>query len=135
MARATALYNGLMRTFASFSTAFLSTILATRSLFHYSSMAAAMTPDRPGVAAFMSALQPELVSRGITDPQAQDRVIAGILTRTTSQQALVLAFDDVFLLLTAFSAVAVLLALFLRDPLVEGQTSSAGALRPARAAS
>ena len=135
MARATALYNGLMRTFASFSTAFLSTILATRSLFHYSAMAAAMTPDRPGVAAFVNALQPELVSRGITDPQAQDRVIAGILTRTTSQQALVLAFDDVFLLLTAFSAVAVLLALFLRDPLVEGQTSTAPELRPVRAAS
>ena len=44
LARATALYNGLLRIFASFATAFLSTMLAARSLFHYSALASAITP-------------------------------------------------------------------------------------------
>jgi EmrB/QacA subfamily drug resistance transporter len=134
MARATALYNGLVRTFASFSTAFLSTVLATRSQFHYSALAAAITPDRPGVVALTAALQPLLVARGITDPQAQERAIAGVIASTTTQNALALAFNDVFLLLTAFSAVACLLALFLHDPVLDAQARAAPAPRPAPAA-
>jgi EmrB/QacA subfamily drug resistance transporter len=133
-ARATALYNGLLRTFASFSTAFLSTVLATRSQFHYSALAAAITPDRPGVVALTAALQPLLVARGITDPQAQQQAIAGIIASATSQNALALAFNDVFLMLTAFSAVACLLALFLRDPVLDAQAAAAAPARPAPAA-
>jgi EmrB/QacA subfamily drug resistance transporter len=133
MGRATALYNGLLRVFASFSTAFLSTVLATRSQFHYSAMAAAMTPDRPGVVALSAALQPLLVARGITDPQAQEQAIAGVIASATSQNALALAFNDVFLMLTAFSAVACLLAVFLRDPVLDAQAAAAAPARPAQA--
>src|SRR5207248_4499078 len=111
---------------------FLSTVLATRSQFHYSAMAAAMTPDRPGVVALTAALQPLLVARGITEPQAQERAIVGIIASATSQNALALAFNDVFLMLTAFSAVACLLAVFLHDPVLDTQAPAA-APRPARA--
>ncbi len=133
MARATALYNGLMRVFASFSTAFLSTVLATRTLFHYNTMAAATTPDRPGVLALMDALQPELVLRGIRETAAQERVVAQVISDYATRQAVTLAFDDVFLLLTAFAGVALVLALFLHDPALEGQPARAAPVARAAA--
>jgi EmrB/QacA subfamily drug resistance transporter len=134
MARATALYNGLMRTFASFSTALLSTLLATRTMFHYNTMAAAITPDRPAVVALLNALQADLAVRGITERVAQERVIAGIISEAATRQAVALGFNDVFLLLTALAAVAFALALCLRDPVLERERRLARGARPAPAA-
>jgi hypothetical protein len=111
----------------------LSTVLAARSLFHYSGLASAMTPDRPGIVSLTSDLRLHLASVGITDPQAQERVLLRVLADATSQNALVLAFDDVFLLLAASSAVALLLALFLKDPVLEPRARGATSPRPARA--
>jgi DHA2 family multidrug resistance protein len=131
LARATALYNGLLRIFGSFSTAFLSTMLAARSLFHYSALAGAITPDRPAVQDLTAALQPGLVALGITTAEAQQRAVAQVISKTLTTQSLVLAFNDVFLLLTAFSAVALVLTLFLRDPVVEAHTAAARQPAPA----
>jgi DHA2 family multidrug resistance protein len=133
LARATALYNGLLRIFASFATAFLSTVLAARSLFHYSALAGAITPDRPAVLDLTAALQPALVAMGITAAEAQQRAVAAVIARTLTTQSLVLGFNDVFLMLTAFSAVALVLTLFLRDPVVEAQAAAARQPAPAAA--
>jgi MFS family permease len=134
MARGMALYNSLMRTFGSFSTAFLSTLLASRTLFHYSTMASAMTPDRPAVVTLTAALEPGLVALGIADPQAQERAILRIIASAAERQALVLGFDDVYLLLTALSTIALVLALFLKDPLLEAQAAERRQPAPAPAA-
>lgn len=123
LARATALYNGLLRTFGSFCTAFLSTMLATRATFHYNALAATITPDAPAVRELAATLQPQLLSLGITAAEAQDRAVAAVVSRTLTQHSLVMGFNDVFLLLTLFSAVALVGALFLRDPVVEAQVT------------
>ncbi|HEY7062247.1 MAG TPA: DHA2 family efflux MFS transporter permease subunit [Chloroflexota bacterium] len=134
MARATALYNGLLRIFASFATAFLSTVLAARTLFHYSALTGALTPDRPAFIDLANALRPGLVALGIASADAQDKAIAAIVAKQVAQQSLVLAFNDVFLLLTVVSTVALLLTLFLRDPMVEAQAATARQPAPAPAA-
>jgi hypothetical protein len=55
------------------------------------------------VVALSAALQPLLVAR-IADPQAQQRAIAGIIAAPRARTQ-AMAFNDVFLMLTAFSAV------------------------------
>lgn len=123
MARATALSNGLMRIFGSFSTAFLSTVLHARSVFHYQVLAATATSDRPSVQALSTVLQPELMAAGITSPDAQQRILTGLVNNYTTQSGLIMAFDDAFLLLTVVSLIALPLALFLRDPVLEATGS------------
>ena len=71
MARATALSNSFMRVFGTFSSAFLTTVLHERTLFHYSTVASALTPGGPAVTELLSALQPDLIARGITSLDAQ----------------------------------------------------------------
>ncbi|MBI2885905.1 MAG: DHA2 family efflux MFS transporter permease subunit [Chloroflexi bacterium] len=119
MARATALSSSLMRVFSSFSTAFISTVLHGRSVFHYRTVAATLSPNRPAVLALTSRLVPQLVARGITSAPAQQRATTRVLSAYASQTAMVMAFNDTFLILTLFSVAAALLALFISDPAVE----------------
>ena len=107
MPRATALNNGFMRIYATFSTAFLATVLHSRSVFHYGHLSAAMTRNRPAVATVMA--------RASLANGAQALLPVRVLTREVQRQSLMSAFSDTFLLLTVFSVFGLALALFLKD--------------------
>ncbi len=117
IARATALSNGLMRIYGSFSTAFLATILNDRAVFHYAAMASTLTPDRPAVAGFLDQLQPELIARGLLTEAAQQRFIGSLLAAETHRQALGMAFTDTLMVMTAFGVAGFALIFFINDPL------------------
>ena len=102
MPRATALNNGFMRIYATFSTAFLATVLHSRSVFHYGHLSPAMTLNRPPVAMVMARLN---------TAYSAPRVLAAAVQR----QSLMSAFSDTFLLLAVFSLFGLALALFLKD--------------------
>jgi len=128
MPRATALNNGFMRIYATFSTAFLATILHGRSVFHYTHLAASMTPSRPAVAVVMARLQAAHGSQGLLPVRpggsawaTPDPRTAAVLSRAASHQAFILAFNDTFVVLTLFSLAAMVLGLFLKDAALTGR--------------
>jgi DHA2 family multidrug resistance protein len=116
MPRATALSNGLMRIYGSFSTAFLATVLHTRSMFHYNMMAATLTPQRAPVALVQARVQDRLMAQNITSVKAQERATASVLAGVTTRNSLMMGFNDTFLLLTLFSLLGLAMAFFLNDP-------------------
>ncbi|MEK7215299.1 MAG: DHA2 family efflux MFS transporter permease subunit [Chloroflexota bacterium] len=106
IARAPALYNGLQRLFSSFSTAFLATILNSRTIFHYNVIATAMTPDRPAVQELAARVRMALALNGPPSRADQARVTAAMVRLSVRQSAAVMAFNDAFLTLTGACAVA-----------------------------
>jgi len=126
MARAPALYNGLQRLFSSFSTALLATILNTRTIFHYNTIAAAMAADRPGVRDLAARVHAAAAAQGPLTQAQQARLTGSTLRSVVLESASVMAFNDAFLVLTGVCAVAVCLALLLDDPLLRAAKQGGG---------
>jgi len=131
IARATALTNGMMRVFGSFSTAFLATVLNSRATFHYAQIAQTLSPDRAPVASFLDGLQPLFVEHGIVTAAAQQKAAAGILSGMVNRQALGMAFVDTVMVMTLFGFAGLALAFFVHDPGFHDGPRRAGAGRRA----
>ncbi len=129
IARATALSNGMMRVYGSFSTAFLATVLNSRATFHYAQIAQTLSPDRAPVAGFLDTLQPLFIERGIVTAVAQQKAAAGILSGMVNKQALGMAFTDTVMVMTLFGFVGLALAFFVHDPGFHEGPRRAGARR------
>jgi EmrB/QacA subfamily drug resistance transporter len=133
IARATALSNGLMRIFGSFSTAFLATVLNSRTTLHYAQMAATLSLERLPVGAFVDQMRGELALRGVVTQAAQDRVITGMLSSEVNRQALGMAFSDTLMVMTLFGIAGFALAFFVHDPGFHEGPATAAARRGAHA--
>lgn len=135
MGRATGLSHALMRLFGSFSTAFLATVLHARSFHHYTNLASGIAANRPAVAAVQQTLAADMIARGIMSTEAHRRALATVMSRTVSRNALGMAFNDTFLLLTLTGLIGVAASLFLRDKLLERERPLAEEAARAPAAS
>lgn len=117
IARATALSNGLMRIYGSFSTAFLATVLNDRFVFHHAAIASNLTPDRPAVAAFLDQVRPQLAAQGLLTEAVQQRFIGTLLAGEVHRQAMGMAFTDTLMVMTVFGIAGFALIAFINDPL------------------
>lgn len=115
LARASAMTQVLRQLFPAFGTAAVVTILQSRNVFHFSTLAQTVTPDSLAAVQVMSRLKEAAGQFGASDVltnQAAVQILDGLVQR----QAAVKAFNDVFLVIAVLALVALIPAVFLRRP-------------------
>lgn len=124
--RATALSNSLMRVFGSFSTSFIATVLNARSRYHLHLLSASLSPTRPAFLTLVGRMQPMLTSQGRASFGLQQRAAAWLASGFVTRSSLIMAFNDVFLMLTLFALLALVFAYFISDPTLDEGSEGAG---------
>ena len=133
MARASALTNVLRQVLPAFGIAYFVVLLQTRQAFHFSNMAQMITPDSLAVMQVISRIKEAAGQLGAPDVVTSQAALQ-LLDGLVQQQAMVKAFNDVFLVATFLALFAVPLAIFLRKPKPEVEAQSIGAVAVAESA-
>ncbi len=109
---ASGLYNLTRNLGGAVGLAIINTVLSDRGDLHYARLSEALSWDNPEALRQLDMMQRNLAAQGITDPAAALSQMAGRVT----QQATVMSFVDVFLLITVLFAGLGLLAVVMRKP-------------------
>jgi DHA2 family multidrug resistance protein len=112
--QASALINAARNTGGSVGVSIASNVLAHREQWHQSRLVEHITPSDPSFNEAMRGMQNFFMQQGASSADAKSRAMA-LIGQQVTQQASYLAYIDVFLVLAVISALAVPLALILRN--------------------
>ena len=126
VARASALTTVLRQMVPAFGIAFFVTLLQTRQAFHFSNLAQTVTPDSLSVMQVISRLKESAGQLGASDVVTSQAAIQ-VLDGMVQQQAMVNAFNDVFLITALLALFAAPVAIFLRKPKAQAEVQAAEA--------
>jgi DHA2 family multidrug resistance protein len=112
VAAASGVYNLTRQVGGSVGIAVLATFLSRRQLFHYEVLGEHVSAWDPGVAQTLQQMQGYLQSRGYDMQHAYQGAVA-MLRGLTQQQSMVLAFQDVYILVGVMFALSLCLLVFL----------------------
>jgi DHA2 family multidrug resistance protein len=112
--RASALVNVSRQVFGSFGTAIFVTILQQRQIFHNAELVQTATPDNVSLQILLSRAQEMVVQQGGSIAQGQAAGMAALYQKLALDSA-VWAFEDVFVVASLVTLLAMIPALFLRS--------------------
>jgi DHA2 family multidrug resistance protein len=113
--QASGLFNLTRQLAGSIGIAALNTILTTRMAIHGSAIGQDMSADSPATRAFLAQAQQTLVARGMAPDQAPLAAFS-MLSSMVRQQVTVVAYADMFLLLTVMTLGGIVVLLFVPKP-------------------
>ena len=126
VARASALTSVLRQMVPAIGIAFFVTLLQNRQAFHFSNLAQTVTPDSLAVMQVISRLKESAGQLGASDAVTSQAAIQ-VLDGVVQQQAMVNAFNDVFLITAFLALFAIPVAIFLRKPKTQVEVQTGGA--------
>jgi len=110
---ASGLYNLMRNLGGAFGLAMINTLVIDRSAFHRLHLAEALNPARPGVTSSLDGMAAALTPRL---GEAADHAALARLSALLTREALILAYNDVLVVIAALFALAVPLIFFVRAP-------------------
>jgi len=102
----------------------LSTVLTRRTVFHYGAVASHLTSGDPQVMGWLAGAQGSFMANGASASAAHSGAIS-LLSDTVMKQAMILSYNDCFLIIGACFAVALPLVLIFNKP--KGDVDMSGA--------
>jgi DHA2 family multidrug resistance protein len=109
---ASALNNVMRQLYSTFGTALFASLLASRQIMHTANLGANVMPDAPAVAALLAQAQQFALAHGLSLEQGRALATAQVAA-LVRQAAMVRAFDDCFVVATAFCVIGLIPAFFL----------------------